>query len=276
MLINSCAKINLYLDVLKKRPDGYHEVDTLFSTVSLHDSLKFVLTKKPEIKILSNIQELASANNLVYRITKRIFEEFSVSDGIIIYLNKRIPVSAGLGGGSSNAAMTILALNKLFNLSMEKGYIQNLAAEYGSDINFFLVGGLAQGKSRGEEVIPLPDQKPLDLLLVNPNLKVSSKEAYDLIDWKVKERSELKLWFNRLESGIKNKYPIINGLITDLKEMGACEAIMSGSGSTCIGHFDSRAKQDAAALYFKHRNFWTKAVKTIGRSKYQECFLNLS
>lgn len=276
MLINSYAKINLYLDVLKKRQDDFHEVDTLYSTITLHDTLKFVLTKKPQIKILSNIQELASTDNLVYLVTKRIFEEFGVSEGVRIYLNKRIPVSAGLGGGSSNAAMTILALDKLFSLVLDKDYIQHLASEFGSDINFFLVGGIAKGTSRGEVITPLPDLETLDLLLVNPGLAISSKEAYDLINWETKIKAEPKLWFNRLESGIEKKYPIVHDIIADLRNLGAREASMSGSGSTCIGYFEKRTQQYKAASYFKKKKFWTKTVKTLGRSRYQECSLNLS
>lgn len=276
MLINSYAKINLYLDVLNKRNDGYHEIETLFSTIDLHDSLKFVLTKKPQIKILSNIPELASVNNLVYKIAQRILVDFEVNVGIKIHLIKRIPIAAGLGGGSSNAAMTFLALNALLNLNMEESYPRSVAAEYGSDINFFFQGGLAQGKSRGEIITPLPDAQELDLLLVNPGIAVSSREAYQLVDQEKSKKVTRKMWYNCLENGVKLMYPVVDDILCKMKEFGATEAMMSGSGPTCIGLFKNRNRQRLAAAYFGHRKMWIKHVKTLNRSQYQLCFQNLS
>jgi 4-diphosphocytidyl-2-C-methyl-D-erythritol kinase len=276
VLISSYAKINLYLEVLSKRTDGFHEIETLFSTIDLFDSLKFALTKKPLIKILSNIPELASERNLVHKVTKRIFNDFGMREGIEIQLHKRIPVSAGLGGGSSNAAMTILILNRLFDLKLDEEYINSLAAEFGSDVNFFLYGGRARGISRGEKLQLLADEEPLELLVVNPGVEVSSAEAYQLVIQDEFGKSDKKVWFNRLEKGIRNKYPIIDDVINRLEEMGASEAMMSGSGATCISLFEDKPAQEKASEYFSEMNYWVKTVNTIGRSRYKECTQNLS
>jgi 4-diphosphocytidyl-2-C-methyl-D-erythritol kinase len=276
VLINSYAKINLYLEVLSKRPDGYHEIETLFSTINLYDSLKFALTKKPLIKILSNIPELTSEDNLIHQVATKIVTDFDVKEGIEIHLQKRIPVSAGLGGGSSNAAMTILALNKLCGLNLDENSKNALAAGFGSDVNFFLYGGIARGTSRGEKLETLPDKEPLELLLVNPGIAVSSQEAYQLVNPAGSSKRNRKEWFNSLEAGIRTKYPPINEVIDSLRDMGASEAMMSGSGATCFGLFPDRTQQDKAAAHFKKMKYWVKAVKTLGRSQYRKCIQNLS
>ncbi len=276
MLINSYAKINLFLNVINKRNDGYHEIETLFSTINLHDSLKFVLTKKPEIQILSNIPELASVNNLVYKIAQKVLSDFEVNRGIKIYLRKRIPVAAGLGGGSSNAATTIMALNVLLDLKLEENYMHSIAAEYGSDINFFLTGGFAKGTSRGELITPLPDIPEIEMLLVNPGLAISSREAYQLVNVDDANKNHAGWWYNSLENGIRNRYAAVNDVLHTLKELGASEVMMSGSGPTCIGLFEHRSQKSSAAQYFTSIKMWNATVKTLSRSKYQECFQNLS
>ncbi len=276
MLINSYAKINLYLDVLKKRPDGYHEVDTIFVTVDLHDSLKFALTKKPGIKILSNIPELASEKNLIYRIAERILSDFGIKTGIEINLHKEIPLSAGLGGGSSNAAMTFLAMRDLLELEMSSDYLEHTAAMYGSDINFFFHGGCARGSSRGEQITLLPDLKETQLLLVNPGIAVSSREAYELSDMITTAELKKGMWYNKLEAGVIKKYPVIGKLIEKLKDLEAQEAMMSGSGSTCIGLFPDIDRLDKAMNYFIEKSTWCRKVKIMGRRHYQECIQSLS
>lgn len=276
MLINSYAKINLYLNVLNKRPDGYHEVDTTFVAVDLHDSLKFALTKKPGIKILSNIPELASEKNLVHKIAERILADFRIVQGIKIILNKEIPLSAGLGGGSSNAAMTFLALRDLLGLEISTDYLENTAAEYGSDINFFFHGGCARGSSRGEKITLLPDLEETELLLVNPGIAVASREAYELSDLHTVGKEKKTLWYNRLETGIVSKYPEIGKVLIELKELAALEAMMSGSGSTCIGMFPDNAGLNKAMQHFMVQRLWCRKVKTMGRRHYQECIQSLN
>ena len=275
MLIDSYAKINLFLNVLKKRPDGYHEIETLFSTIDLHDSLKFALTKKPSIKILSNIPELASESNLAYQIAERIRADFNVESGLEIYIEKRIPVSAGLGGGSSNAAVTFLALKKLFKLEMKEDYMLSTASEYGSDINFFFYGGRARGEARGEKITPLPDREVMELLVVNPGIAISSREAYQLVEITAQDSPQPGIWFNILEAGIRRRYKVIDSILLKLKSLGAAEAMMSGSGSTCIGFFLDKTMQKKALEYFQQQ-MWCKIVKTLKRSQYQKCIQSLS
>lgn len=248
----------------------------MFVAVDLHDSLKFALTKKPGIKILSNIPELASEKNLVHKIAERILADFRIEAGVEINLNKEIPLSAGLGGGSSNAAMTFLALRDLLGLEMNDEYLNRTAAQYGSDINFFFHGGCARGRSRGEEIALLPDLKEMELLLVNPGIEISSREAYELSDLQTAGNIKKVLWYNRLEAGIVSRYPDIGNVIKLLKELGAMEAMMSGSGSTCIGLFPETAKLDKALRHFRERKMWCRTVKTMGRRHYQECIQSLS
>jgi len=269
VLIDSYAKINLSLRVLSKRPDGYHEIETLFSTIDLHDSLKFALTKKPAVKILSNIAELCSENNLAYLISQRIRADFGIKAGLEIHIEKRIPVAAGLGGGSSNAAVTFLALRKLFQIEMDEEYMQSVAAEYGSDINFFFIGGLAKGSSRGEIITPLPDLDEQELLLVNPGITISSSEAYQLADKEIIECPSSGLWFNDLEAGIRKKYHVVDNILLDLKLNGANEFMMSGSGPTCIGRFQDKLKQRSVLKYFRSKNMWCRIVRTLTRRQYQ-------
>jgi 4-diphosphocytidyl-2-C-methyl-D-erythritol kinase len=276
VLISSYAKINLFLRVLSKRPDGYHEIETQFSTIDLFDTLKFALTKKPPIKILSNIPELASEHNLMHKVAKRMFDSFGIRSGIEIHLHKRIPGAAGLGGGSSNAAMTILAINRMCGLNLDEECINGLAAEFGSDVNFFLYGGNALGTSRGEKLELLPDKEPMEILLVNPGIAVSSRLAYQLVQTESAVQQNRDDWYNSLEDGIRRQYPLVDETIYCLMEKGASQAVMSGSGATCLGLFKDKTEQEKAAEYFAEKNYWVKAVTTLTRSQYKECTQNLS
>lgn len=275
MLINSYAKINLYLDVLNKRPDGYHEIETVFCTISLHDSLKFALTKKPGIEILCDVPELASNSNLIHTTAKRIVDDFDVKTGIKVFIRKRIPMAAGLGGGSSNAAMTFFAMQKLLGLELQREYKEKTGAELGSDINFFFTGGMALGTGRGEIVFSLPEVEDLELLLVNPGIAISSREAYSLVNLEsLGTRPRNKRWFNALEPGIRQKYAMVDRILNSLKEIGAEQAMMSGSGSTCIGYFPDRIMLSRAYSCFRKQHLWCTTVKTLDRSQYQKCIQN--
>ncbi|HPS40211.1 MAG TPA: 4-(cytidine 5'-diphospho)-2-C-methyl-D-erythritol kinase, partial [Candidatus Cloacimonadota bacterium] len=250
MQVSSYAKINLYLEVLGILPDNYHEVNTVFCSVDLCDSIKYVLTKKADIKLWSNMEEMESQSNLIYKVASFLQRTYRPDAGVEIFLEKNIPLAAGLGGGSSNAAVTLRTLNRLWELNLDMLTLDNIAAGFGSDINFFLRGGTALGSGRGEVITSLPDAGIGNILLVNPGLRISAGEAYGL----VKEYGAGSepgascapfCWFNRLEAGIRMKYPIIDRLIIDLEEFGAKPALMSGSGSTCIGVFHSVNKLEA-------------------------------
>ena len=178
---DSYAKVNLFLDVISRLANGYHEILTVFAEIELHDKLKFFLTNKQEIKIMSNVEDLNSSNNLIYKIAIYLQNRFGVKKGVIVELEKHIPIAAGLGGGSSNAAATIVALSELWHINLEEETMHEIAAEFGSDINFFLKGGTALGRNRGEILEDCAQIYLDNILLVNPNVQISSKTAYQAV-----------------------------------------------------------------------------------------------
>ncbi|MDD3143552.1 MAG: 4-(cytidine 5'-diphospho)-2-C-methyl-D-erythritol kinase [Candidatus Cloacimonetes bacterium] len=274
----SYAKINLFLEVLGKLPDNYHEIETLLCSVSLYDTLKYALTKRQGIKLWSNLPELPAKSNLVFKVAQYLLDEFKPDQGVDIHLTKRIPLAAGLGGGSSNAAITLRALNSLWNLQLSIAELELVSARFGSDIPFFLHGGTAWATHKGELVQPRPDVQ-MELLLVNPNIGIASAEAYALVpDASGSGRQHLeqpighKWLFNRLEPGIRQAYPAVDRLLNYLHEAGADAAIMSGSGSTCFGVFEDAAKMQACKDFFDQVGYWTKIVRTVSRKEYQSEF----
>lgn len=271
---NSSAKINLFLEVLARREDGYHEIRTIFSEIDLCDVLNFVLTKNGAIRILTNRDFVSIEKNLIYKVAIFIQKQYNVRSGAKIELEKNIPIAAGLGGGSSNAAQTILALNELWDLQLNKAEMNSIAARFGSDINFFLEGGTALGEGRGEKITRLNDFEIENILLVNPGWKISSKLAYEAIDNTkpqndpndlIRDR-QVAYCFNRLEQGIRNKFSEIDQTLRFLEENGAEKAMLSGSGATMIGFCPNRKTADNLANYFTKKKYWNYITKTIKRS----------
>jgi 4-diphosphocytidyl-2-C-methyl-D-erythritol kinase len=274
MLAASYAKINLFLEVSAKLPNNYHQVNTVLSSIDLCDYLSFEPLPSPEIKFSCNNPELSSPNNLVYRVASYLLEHYSPKLGVSINLDKRIPIAAGLGGGSSNAASCIKALNLIWNLGLDDAELHKIAAMFGSDINFFLEGGTALGQNRGEQISPIPDIMIADILLVNPNIAISSAEAYHRLT--VPSQHQLRTFdpdnlkstcFNRLESGIRKAYAPIDNLLNDLSEHGAYVAMLSGSGATCFGFFEDGKEMQACRRAFIARGFWTLITKTLSREQ---------
>jgi len=266
----SYAKINLYLEILGKRPDNYHQIRSIFSEIDLYDEMNFALLEREEIKVNSSIAIGKLEDNTVYRVAKLMQDRFDIDKGIEIEIIKRIPLGAGLGGGSSNAATAIKALSRLWSLNMKNEDMESLAAETGSDINFFLYGGTALGEGRGE-IVKVIDPIDLDMiLLVKPKYGISSSDAYRWLteygnndNWeKLIETKDPACCFNRLESTIRTKFPEIDGLIRHLKSNGARQAILSGSGSTVIGFYDDRQIFDDHFNYYKEKGFWCYQTKT--------------
>ncbi|MEA1972740.1 MAG: 4-(cytidine 5'-diphospho)-2-C-methyl-D-erythritol kinase [Candidatus Cloacimonadota bacterium] len=266
----SNAKINLFLDILKKKPDGFHEIRTIFTEVDVWDSINFVLTKKPYIKIFVNVKSLANRRNLAYKIAFFIHEKYRVKKGVEINLEKKIPISAGLGGGSSNAAQTILALSELWDLNLSKSEMHKIASKFGSDINYFLEGGTAIGIDRGNIIKKTSNQLKIDnILLINPRIEISSGEAYSLVKisqpnngWEKLLDNNIKFAFNKLEDGVFKKYPMIKNIKEVLLKHNALNAIMSGSGPTVIGFFDNKDELEEAQNFFSKKGFWTIKTKT--------------
>jgi 4-diphosphocytidyl-2-C-methyl-D-erythritol kinase len=272
--IRSHAKINLFLDVFSRRPDGFHNIRTIFSEISLYDTLNFILTKNNRVKILSNKDFVSSENNLIYKVALFIKEKYNVQESVEVFLEKIIPVSAGLGGGSSNAAATIRALSEIWDLDLSNEEMHDIAAEFGSDINFFLEGGSALGEKRGEKITPLNDIILEDVFLVKPSFGISSSEAYSSVklsqenqNWsKLIKTGDAELCYNKLQAGITEIYPEISEIINFLEVNGAKKAMLSGSGSTVIGFCPDSKTAKWLSNYYSSKGYWNYITKTKRRS----------
>lgn len=246
MVVNCYAKINLTLEILGKRADGYHEVRSVMQTVGLADRLE--VAAADELSFACSDPDLAKPENLVYRAARLLQTEFSVRAGAGLRLEKRIPVAAGLGGGSSDAAGAIIALNRLWNLQLSLTEMQALAAGLGSDVPFFLTGGTALATGRGERITPLPPLPPHWVVLVPLPITQSTAEVYGSVtpsDYTpgvatadtvaATQRSALSpqtRWHNALARPARALAPQIAEAQAALLQAGAQHAHVSGSGPT--------------------------------------------
>lgn len=227
----------------------------------------------------SNLPEMRTDNNLMYRVAEQLRQRYQPTSGIEMHLQKNIPIAAGLGGGSSNAANVILALNRLWNLNLSMDEMQSIAAGLGSDISYFLHGGTCLGRGRGEEITCLDDVSLDKILLVNPGIAIPAREAYQAVTPVAESQQKvfdparpLGCWFNRLEQGIRAGYAVIDAIIIRMQEMGASVAMMSGSGSTCFGLFDNEIDLASSREYFSTAGYWTYIGKMITRDECQSVF----
>lgn len=268
--VKSYAKINLFLDVVGRRDDGYHEIRTVFAEIELYDELNFLLTKDRDIKILANKSFVETKDNIIFKVAKYMQDRYRPDCGLEIGLVKHIPVQAGLGGGSSNAAVTIKQLSELWSLDLTMEEMNEIAALFGSDINFFLYGGTALGEKRGEKITQLDYIDIDNILLVKPDFGISSSDAYkqsesgeinenylDLVRTK-----KVEFCYNKLEEKIKTKHKTIAEIISEMKELGAKQSILSGSGPTVIGFYADQEAVQKAKVFFEDRGFWNCITKT--------------
>jgi 4-diphosphocytidyl-2-C-methyl-D-erythritol kinase len=247
--LESPAKVNLRLEILKKREDGYHELRTILQKINLHDLLHFSLKKERGISIKTNHPHLpVGKRNLVYQAVQSILKKSDYKGGVLIEIEKRIPLGAGLGGGSSNAATTLKAMNQLLKINLPKKELMAMGLEIGADVPFFFLEGAAIASGIGERLkkIELPG---LWFVLIYPNFEVSTRWAYqNFILTKrrfnfnlhgllrtPKEISNL-LW-NDLEGVVSREYPQIGVMKKMLYSAGALGALMTGSGPTVFGVF---------------------------------------
>ena len=257
----SHAKINLGLYVLGKRPDGYHDIWTIFQELEFHDVLYFTKRDAP-LTLTTNHPTLPVGDeNLVCRAARAFAQKTGCPTQLAIHLEKQIPLGAGLGGGSSNAAAALCGLNQLFQVGASREELAALGATLGSDVPFFLHGGTAIGTGRGEQIEPLPDLPPCWILLINPRIHVSSAWAYKNINLKLTNfptknnvfsqqhnavTDALRTLENMLEEPVISHYPIIASIKNRLLEEGAEWANMSGSGSTVFGVFKEKELAEQA------------------------------
>ncbi len=268
--ISSPAKINLRLDVLGRRPDGYHEIRTIFQKITLADELSISITKSGIEITCDNPQVPLNKENLTHVAAKMLLDRYMINDGIMIAIRKRIPIAAGLGGGSSNAASTLLGINQLFDLGIDKRELLKMGRNIGADVPFFIFGNSALATGIGEKLEPLEITPPLWLLLVTPDIPISTAWAYanvrrrltkkviniTISNW-INHLSEvIDLLKNDLEEVVIPHYPEIQSIKEDLLERGAMGSLMSGSGSTVFGIFGSEKEAQNAYSQLKNHRTW--------------------
>ena len=260
MELKATAKINLGLDVLRKREDGYHDLRMIMQMTGMFDRISmFPRAGRPGISFRTNLPYIpANENNLAYRAAKILMDEFEVSDGLSINLQKFIPVAAGLAGGSTDAAAVLIGTNKLFHLGLSLEELMVRGKKLGADVPYCLLGGTALAEGIGEVLTPLPDMPSCSILLAKPPVSVSTKEVYGAlradeievhpdIDGMVGAlkagdlRGVCDRCANVLEDVTAPSRPIIGEMERDIKKMGALCSIMSGSGPTVFGIFDDES-----------------------------------
>ena len=277
MRLRALAKINLGLDILRKREDGYHEVRMIMQTIQMYDVLEIRRVKKPGISLSVNYPYIPNdERNLVYKAAKLLMDEFQVKSGVDIRLEKFIPVAAGMAGGSSDAAAALVGINRLFKLGLSEKDLMDRAVNIGADVPYCVMRGTALAEGIGEKltrITPVPD---CFVLIGKPGINVSTKAAYESlqldkitthpdIDGMIKDiecRNLLAMtekMGNVFEPGIIGKYPVIGEIKELMEAHGALKAMMSGSGPTVFGIFDDRKKMEAAAAALRE----SRLAKTV-------------
>jgi 4-diphosphocytidyl-2-C-methyl-D-erythritol kinase len=288
--IPAFAKVNSRLDVLGKRVDGYHELRTIFHTISLRDTLQFHPRRDSTIELRIQGNELLSQEppekNLAYRAVDALQRELKIRSGVQITLQKRIPAGRGLGGGSSDAAAALLGYLQFTKKKVDAALLLQIAGSLGADVPFFLLGGRALGIGKGDEIYPLPDIPTLSLLVVSPgDIHVPTPDAYGWLQapdvasltkaaaapkllkfcalcWSVQGKG----LSNDFEPAVFQHHPRLNQIKRELLQRGASEALLAGSGSAVFGIFPSPAKARRAVVGFPHDQAFV--CETISRSRY--------
>lgn len=270
LVLKARAKVNLGLDVVGKLENGYHLVDMIMQTVDIYDELSFSVMDAPGIVLTVDSEDNLGdiTNNLIYKAAKLMIDQFSINKGIEINLKKNIPVAAGMAGGSTDAAATMIAMNELFELGKTKEELMDLGVQLGADIPFCILGGTALAEGIGEELKSLKAPKQSVVLIAKPGIMVSTKETYeDLhvetltehpdIDAQIKALEDgdfttlLAKMGNVLETVTVKKHPVIQQIKETMLECGALNAMMSGSGPTVFGIFEDEEKAKNALAELK-------------------------
>jgi len=287
--IPAFAKINLRLDILGKREDGFHELRTIFQTISLHDELRLRASRRPGIALAVEGNQPLSAEpvekNLVYRALDALRRELKIRGGVEIHLKKTIPAGRGLGGGSSDAASALLGYLRLTGKKLPAARLLEIAASLGADVPFFLYGGRALGVNKGDEIYPLPDIPKLHFFVVSPKeIQVPTPDAYRWLKAKplglTKFAVTSKLFefcalcwsaqgsglSNDFEAPVFRRHPRLDRIKRELLQRGAAEASLAGSGSAVFGVFPSPAMARRAAVGFPHDQ--TFVCESVSRRRY--------
>ncbi len=285
--VKSFAKINLYLQILKKRPDNYHNLKTLFARIDLFDRIILRALKTNGIKIKSLSRQIPKdATNICFRAAALLKKEFNLNHGIEIEIQKRIPVGAGLGGGSANAASVLLGLNRYWNLNLSKTKLLKLAARLGSDVPFFIKNvKFALGAGRGEKITPLPKLARLKLwlIVIYPGCQVATAliyEKFDQFSQLTRPGSNVKLLtselsqkgakispqalFNSLEDVTTRVYPVVGEAKKALLDAGLDKVLMSGSGAAVFAICNNRRQAEVLSRKIaRQHKIWKVFVSRI-------------
>ena len=262
--LKALAKLNLGLDVVRRREDGYHEVRMIMQTIHLYDKLDFKKTTESGIVITSNLSYVpTNENNLVYKAGKLLMDEFDIKEGVSVDLQKRIPVAAGMAGGSSDAAAMLYGMNELFGLGLTRQQLMERGVKIGADVPYCLMRGTALAEGIGEKLTSLPPMVKCPVLIAKPSISVSTKFVYESLKL---DENTVHPDIDQLVEDIKNKdlqviashmgnvletvtipeYPIIAEIKEQMMKSGAINAMMSGSGPTVFGLFDNEQTAEAA------------------------------
>lgn len=271
--VKAPAKLNFTLDVIRRREDGYHDLKMIMQTIDIYDELTITETGTADITLAMSKElpeKLDPKDNLVYKAAKLMFETYSLPGGLSIRLEKKIPAAAGLAGGSSDCAATLLGINKLFNLHCSNEELAKLGITLGADVPFCIYKGTMLAEGIGEILTPLPNPGTLHVVLVKPDISVSTAEVFGDLDLKsmhfhpdtklaidaIIHRDHVSLGQNlgnTLESVTIKKYPFLNDLKELLIQNGALGALMSGSGPTIYGLFRDKTLAKITAMTVENK-----------------------
>ena len=271
MELKALGKINLGLDVLGRRENGYHDVRMVMQTVYLYDQIRIEKTKKPGIELSTNLFYLpVNENNLAYQAADLLMKEFHVKEGVKITLDKHIPVAAGMAGGSSNAAAVLFGINRMFSLGLSQKELMERGVTLGADVPYCVMRGTVLAEGIGEILTPLPACPKCHVLIAKPPISVSTKMVYEKLDaLEITEHPDIdgilnglarknihkvaECMGNVLEQVTIPVYPVIEQIKNVMKEGGAMNAMMSGSGPTVFGLFEDRQSARRAAQKIKEQ-----------------------
>ena len=258
--LKALAKINLGLDVLGRRENGYHDVRMVMQSIYLYDEVKIAKKKEPGITLTTNLKFLPTGDgNIAYKAAQLLMDEFDLKEGVQITLNKHIPVAAGLAGGSSNAAAVLFGMNRLFGLRLTQQELMDRGVKLGADVPYCVLGGTAIARGIGEVLTPLPAPADCHVIIAKPPVSVSTAYVYGHIKpLKITKRPDIEamaqsikdgdlkkmasLIYNVMEDVTVGEYPIISEIKQVMLDNGALNSIMSGSGPTVFGLFDDKQK----------------------------------
>ena len=258
--LKAYGKINLGLDVIRKRPDGYHDLDMIMQMVDVYDDIVITKNKTGKIEVKTDTAVLSNGkDNLAYMAAKMLMDEFKIKDGVNIYINKRIPIAGGMAGGSSDCATTLMGINQLFELCLSKEELMESVVILGADVPYCVLGGTAIARGIGEVLTPLPAPAVWHVSIGKPPVSVSSAYGYgDIKPLEITKRPDIEamaqsikdgdlkkmasLIYNVMEDVTVGEYPIISEIKQVMLDNGALNSIMSGSGPTVFGLFDDKEK----------------------------------